>query len=231
MNRSHQWSRACASLLLLLGGAAHAQPDFIDLRHVEPVTGNAEAVREKTAVCRACHGPAGISPVPTFPNIAGQSAEYHYWQLVEFKREARPDSPMTALVLSLSDQDMRDYAAYFSALTPAQPSAAADTGSSDRGALLYREGDAQAGIPPCQGCHGVDAGGHPLAASHVNYRVYPALRGQNSAYVAQRLKEFRDGKHRLTSNDLLMQGVAQGISDADAQALADWLQTVPGPAR
>ena len=230
MNRSRQLSRACASVLLLLCGATHAQPDFIDLRHVEPVVGNAEAVREKAAVCSACHGPAGVSLVPIFPSIAGQSAEYLYWQLVEFKREARPDSPMTALVVALSDQDMRDYAAYFAALAPAQPTAATDTASHDRGALLYREGDAQAGIPPCQGCHGIDAGGHPLAASETNYRVYPALRGQHSAYVAQRLKEFRDGKHRLTSNDRVMQGVAQGISDADAQAIADWLQAMPAPA-
>ena len=228
MNRSRQWNRACASLLMLLvGGVVHAQPDFIDLRHVDPVTGNAEAVREKAAVCSACHGPAGVSLVPIFPSIAGQSTEYLYWQLVEFKREARPDSPMTALVMPLSDQDMRDYAAYFAALAPAQPSAAANSDTSDRAAQLYREGDAQAGIPPCQGCHGVTGAGHPLATDDVRYRVYPSLRGQHAAYVAQRLKEFRDGKHTLTSTDRIMQGVAHGIGDTDAQAIADWLQSMP----
>jgi cytochrome c553 len=227
MNRSRQWNRACACLLMLLFGGVHAQPDLIDLRHVDPVAGNGEAVREKAAVCGACHGPVGVSAVPTFPNIAGQSAEYLYWQLVEFKREARPDSPMTALVTPLSDQDMRDYAAYFAALAPAQPTAAADTGTSDRGALVYREGDAQAGIPPCQGCHGAAAAGHPLATEDARYRVYPSLRGQHAAYVAQRLKEFRDGKHTLTSTDRIMQGVAHSIGDADAQAIADWLQAMP----
>jgi cytochrome c553 len=228
MNRSRQWNRACASLLMLLaGGAVHAQPDFIDLRRVDPVTGNGEAVREKAAVCSACHGPVGVSVVPIFPSIAGQSAEYLYWQLVEFKREARPDSPMTALVMTLSDQDMRDYAAYFAALAPAQPVAAADAGDNTRAAQLYREGDAQTGIPPCQGCHGADGSGHPLAGENAHYRVYPSLRGQHAAYVAQRLKEFRDGKHTLTSTDRIMQGVAHGIGDADAQAIADWLQAMP----
>jgi cytochrome c553 len=228
MNRSRQWNRALASLLMLMsGGAIHAQPDFIDLRHVDPVIGNGEAVREKAVVCSACHGPVGVSVVPTFPSIAGQSAEYLYWQLVEFKREARPESPMTALVMTLSDQDMRDYAAYFAALAPAQPTSAADAATSDRGAQLYREGDAQAGIPPCQGCHGAAAAGHPLATEDVRYRVYPSLRGQHTAYVAQRLKEFRDGKHTLTSTDRIMQGVAQHISDGDAQALADWVQSAP----
>ena len=76
----------------------------------------------------------------------------------------------------------------------------------------------------CQGCHGADAGGHPLAATDPRFRLYPSLRGQHAAYVAQRLKDFRDGKHVLTSNDRIMHGVARGLSDADAQAIADWVQ-------
>lgn len=222
---SRRLSRLAAGMLALLACSTFAgAADFIDLRDAGPVQGNAEAVRDKVALCSACHGPEGVSPVPTFPSIAGQPAEYMYWQLVEFKREARPESPMTALVTALSDQDMRDYAAWYAALAPAKP-VAVEGGNAERGAVLFREGDAATGVPPCQGCHGADANGHPLAASDPRYRLYPPLRGQHTAYVAQRLKDFRDGKYMLTSNDRIMHGVAQGLSDEDAQALADWVQS------
>ncbi len=227
MTDRYHLNPACAAVLMLVAGMACAQTDFVDLREVGPVPGNPDAVRAKVALCSACHGPAGISVVPTFPSIAGQPAEYLYWQLVEFKREARADSPMTAIVGTLSDQEMRDYAAYFATLAPPQPQPqpASDNGLDiRRGATLFARGDVQAGIPPCQGCHGTDGSGHPLAAAHVRYRVYPVLRGQHSAYIAQRLMDFRNRRHTLSSSDRIMQGVAQNIGDADAQAIADWLQ-------
>lgn len=223
--RSRHFPRLAVSALALFAcGALANPPDFIDLRDTGPVGGNAEAVRDKVALCSACHGESGVSPVPTFPSLAGQPAEYLYWQLVEIQREARPESPMTALVAGLSDQDMRDYAAWYAALAPATPTAVEGGGAAERGAVLFREGDAASGVPPCQGCHGADAGGHPLAGTDPRFRLYPSLRGQHAAYVAQRLKDFRDGKHVLTSNDRIMHGVARGLSDADAQAIADWVQ-------
>ena len=224
--RSHRIARLAALALTLVAGSASAlPPGFIDLRAAGPVQGNAEAVRDRVEVCTACHGPEGISPVPIFPSIAGQHPEYMYWQLVEYQREADPSSPMTALVATLTDQDMRDYAAWYAALAPAAASPGGD--GTERGARLYREGDASAGVPPCQGCHGADAQGHPLAGSDPRYRLYPSLRGQHAAFVAQRLKDYRDGKNTQTSNDLIMQGVARNISDEDAQALADWIQSAP----
>lgn len=202
---------------------APAQPDFIDLRSIGPVHGNPDAVRDKVAACMGCHGPNGVPAVPTFPAIAGQHAEFIYWELREFKREARPDSPMTAIVLALSDQDMRDYAAYFATLPAPPPSGA----GSERGRQLYLDGDPAAGMPPCQGCHGIDGGGHPLAATQPRYRVYPALRGQHAQYLVQRIDDLRSGKHMTTSNDRVMHGVAQTIGDADAHDIAAWLQAAP----
>ncbi len=149
-------------------------------------------------MCSACHGAAGISPAAMFPNLAGQHAEYLYWQLVVFKREARPESPMTSQIENLDDATMRDLAAWFASLPPAPSSPATD--ASSRGATLYREGDPAHGTPPCQGCHGADARGNPLAADNASYRLYPALRGQHADYVVQRLKEFRDGKHLSSSS-------------------------------
>jgi cytochrome c553 len=215
-----------AALLLAMPAVAFAlPPGFLDLRDTGPVHGNADAVRDRLEACSACHGRDGVSPVPIFPSIGGMPVEYLYWQLVEFQREADPESPMTALVMTLGDQDLRDYATWYAAQKPVAP-AAVDAVADERIARIFREGDVAAGIPPCSGCHGADAGGHPLATSEPRYRLYPPLRGQHAAYLAQRLKDFRDGKNLVTSNDRIMHGVAEHISDEDAQALADWLQAM-----
>jgi len=211
---------ACATLLLACAQAG--AEDFVDLRRIEPLNGDANAGKEKATVCFACHGPAGIAPAAMFPNLAGQHAEYLYWQLREFKREQRPDSPMTSQVANLDDTAMRDLAAYFASLPPATPGAHAGD-VADAGMRIYREGDPARGTPPCQGCHGADGRGFPRAADDAAYRTYPALYGQHADYVVQRLRDFRDGKHVTSSTDLVMTPVAKTLDDASIAAVAAWI--------
>lgn len=211
------------ALSLLSATTAIAETDLIDLRRIDAVVGDAAAGKTKAAACMGCHGPSGVSPVPMFPNLAGQKVEYLYWSLVEFQRAARPDSPMTAQVAKLGEADMRDLAAYFAS----QPPPVADTGSTApdvRAALLFRQGDRTHGIPPCQGCHGADAGGHPVANEAARYRAYPMLRTQHASYLTQRLKDYRDGKLVDSSNDRIMRGVAHSLDDESIGQIATWLQ-------
>lgn len=214
------------AVLLVSAAAAADSADFVDLRRVGPLKGDASAGHAKAATCSACHGANGISPASVFPNLAGQHGEYLYWQLVEFKREARPESPMTSQVANLDDATLRDLAAYFASLAP--PSRGVSRAmSSDRGASLYREGDPATGTPPCQGCHGADGGGHAWAADDASYRTYPILRGQHADYVVQRLKDFRDGKHLSSSADRVMTPVARTLDDDAIKAVASWIEAGP----
>jgi len=80
-------------------------------------------------------------------------------------------------------------------------------------------------VPPCQGCHGAEAGGNPLAEENARYGAYPALRGQHAEYLVRRLKDFREGKHELSSNDQIMSSIAQTLDDGSIDALAQWLET------
>jgi cytochrome c553 len=227
MTRHHRYFAglfSAASLLACAGASAGSQ-DFVDLRRVGPLDGDANAGKEKAAVCSACHGATGISPAAAFPNLAGQRAEYLYWQLVEFKREARPESPMTSQVANLDEATMRNLAAWFASLPPAPHAPAAGTAPSSRGRELYLEGHPASGTPPCQGCHGADGGGHPLAADNPSYRTYPVLRGQHADYVVQRLKDFRDGKHMSSSSDRVMTPVARTLDDDSMAALASWIES------
>ena len=68
----------------------------------------------KVTTCAACHTSDGNSIVPTFPKIAGQHEEYIYRTLLDYKSGKRSNPIMLAIVGTLSDQDMKNLAAYFS---------------------------------------------------------------------------------------------------------------------
>jgi cytochrome c553 len=228
MKRFHRSIARVASFgAMLVSVAAYAESaDFVDLRRIEPLVGSADAGKAKAAVCSACHGATGVAPASMFPNLAGQRAEYLYWQLVEFKREARPDSPMTSQVANLDDAMLRDLAAYFASLQPPSPPTTT-AAPADRGATLYRDGDPARGTPPCQGCHGADGAGHPWAEKDAAYRAYPKLRAQHADYVAQRLRDFRDGKHLSSSSDRVMTPVAQTLDDEAIKEVAAFIEAGP----
>jgi cytochrome c553 len=76
--------------------------------------GNAEAGKAKSAVCAGCHGADGNSPTPMFPKLAGQHEDYLFHSLQGYKNGKRKNPIMQGQVASLSDQDMKDLAAYFS---------------------------------------------------------------------------------------------------------------------
>lgn len=67
--------------------------------------------------CVACHGPNGISANPLWPNIAGQKVDYLEKQLNDFRGGRRSDPLMTPVAKSLSDQDVKTLAEYYSLLS------------------------------------------------------------------------------------------------------------------
>ncbi len=77
---------------------------------------DAAAGKAKAAVCAGCHGPAGISIAPNFPNLAGQKEVYLLKQLKDFKAGVRNDPSMKAMIAALSEADMANLAAYYAGL-------------------------------------------------------------------------------------------------------------------
>ncbi|HEY0230873.1 MAG TPA: c-type cytochrome [Dokdonella sp.] len=214
---------AIALLLALAAAPPALATGYIDQRGSARIHGDANAGAAKATVCFACHGPNGNALVPAFPRLAGQRADYLYWELVKFKRGTRPQSPMTAQAATLSDEDMRNLATYFSAqaATTGAP-ASVDPAETSRGEALFLHGDPARGNPPCQGCHGATANG----LSGDAHAAYPALRGQHADYLVQRLKDYRDGKLTDSSNDFIMRGVAHGLDDAAITTLAAYLSAL-----
>ncbi len=71
--------------------------------------------KEKSKPCASCHGPDGNSVAPNFPKLAGQYEGYIIQTLRDYKSGARENPIMSSQVAPLSEQDIEDLAAYFSA--------------------------------------------------------------------------------------------------------------------
>jgi cytochrome c553 len=78
--------------------------------------GDVQAGQQKSQACAACHGANGISSSDQFPILAGQYKDYIVQALHEYKDGGRNNPIMKGMAANLSDQDIKDLAAYFSSL-------------------------------------------------------------------------------------------------------------------
>jgi len=80
--------------------------------------GDATKGKDKAAVCSACHGPDGNTPIaPEYPRLAGQPHDYLEKALRDYKSGRRKNPLMGPQAQNLSKQDIKDLAAYFSSLS------------------------------------------------------------------------------------------------------------------
>ncbi|MBK8889427.1 MAG: cytochrome c4 [Dechloromonas sp.] len=168
-------------------------------------------------VCVACHGADGNSAAAANPILAGQGADYLYKQLKNFKAvdgkpAARNNAIMGGMVAALSDEDMKNLAAWFSS-QKLKPSVAKDESRIALGQKIWRQGDFKKGIPACAGCHGPAGAGLPAQ--------YPRLAGQYAEYTEAQLKAFRS-EERNNDPEMMMRMVAAKMSDTEIQAVAEY---------
>ena len=96
---------AAAGLTLVLAAPAFAAGDAVE-------------GRTKAITCMGCHGIPGYhNAYPNYPvpRVGGQSSEYIVVALKAYKSGQRSHPTMQAQAASLSEQDMQDIAAYFTA--------------------------------------------------------------------------------------------------------------------
>ena len=192
----------------------------------DPFTGgSAEAGAGKAALCGACHGPGGNSTNPEWPKLAGQHSAYTFGQLVVLKSKARPSPVMGPQAANLSEQDMRDLAAYFAAQKPTPGVASPDAVKTAQ--KLYRAGDASRGLPACLACHGPQGAGNAAA-------MYPRIGGQHAKYTASVLRLLRTLAVQKIPQPAgtsaahwqrfeTMSSIAAKLTDAEIDALASYV--------
>ena len=185
------------------------------------VDGSIEAGKAKSITCAACHGAAGNSVNPMWPNLAGQNAPYLVAQLKAFQpgedgKVTRSDPLMTSMAMPLSDQDMRDLAVYFESL-PAAVNSVADVTMLARAEALYRGGNVKSGVPACLACHGPTGHGNPAA-------VYPMLSGQHAEYTAKQLRDYAAETRTSDGKTEVMRDIAARLSKEDVAAISSYIQ-------
>jgi cytochrome c553 len=178
--------------------AAAAKPDLA----------KGEAVA--TQACVACHTADGSRGTPANPIIAGQHADYLLKQLHEFKSGKRKNAIMSGMVAALSEDDMRNVAAFY-ASKKAKPGAAKNKDTIRLGESIWRGGIAAKAVPACAGCHGPTGSGIPAQ--------YPRLAGQHGDYIESQMVGFRSGAR---ANNAPMTAIAAKMSDVEIKAVSDY---------
>jgi cytochrome c553 len=195
---------ACALSLGLPAVAADppAAPAKIDLAKGQAIA---------TQVCAACHSADGSRGSPANPIIAGQHSAYLVKQLREFKSGQRNNPVMKGIAAALSDDDMRNVAAFYAG-KQAKPGFAKNKDSVAMGERIWRGGIPDRQIAACAGCHSPTGAGIPSQ--------YPRLAGQHADYTKAQLDAFR---HRTRANSDMMIGVAAKMNDFEIEAVSDFI--------
>jgi cytochrome c553 len=162
---------------------------------------DAELGKKKFYTCEGCHSVAGYTNTyPTYhvPRLGGQHADYVVSALKAYGEDERKHASMKSNVVSLSEQDMEDIAAYVSKFRGMNSS-------------LPVTGDPQAGKVKaglCVSCHGEDG--------NSDNAMFPRLAGQYESYLIRSLQEYKSGAR----TNPMMAGFAATLSETDIKDIS-----------
>jgi cytochrome c553 len=167
--------------------------------------GAAQSIEEKAKPCASCHGEAGVPVDAKIPVIWGQQAGYLYVDLRDFKLGTRKNELMSPIAGGLAREDMLALAGYFSKKpwpVLAQPRAPDES---------VRRAEVAAKSGQCTQCH---------LGDYAGAGTIPRLANQSKPYLLKTMQDFRAGAR---ANNPWMTDLLKTYTDADIQALADYL--------
>ena len=200
-----------ASFVMAVSAATAAEPAKA---YVPDLAKGKEIVTQQ---CAACHGADGNASASIYPKLAGQHPDYLYKQLMNFKvqpgdkKAKRENAIMGGFASALSENDMRNVAAYLGAQKLTLGTAKVKE-SIELGQKIYRGGIAEKSVPACAGCHSPNGAGIPAQ--------YPRLGGQHAQYTESQLVSFRDG---VRNNSEQMSMIASRLSEKEIKAVSDYI--------
>jgi len=189
----------------------------------QDIKGDAKAGERKNAMCSGCHSiqgyQASFPEIHKVPMISGQTAKYIVLSLNAYKKGDRKHPTMRGIAEALSDQDMADLAAYYSASGVA------------RGAKPLAEKPSKEANAPvlallakanCSACHGANYS-QPIDPS------YPKIGGQHADYLLVALKAYKVEKNaKIGRNNAIMSGIAKQYTNAELKLMANYLASLEG---
>ena len=194
------------ALLTSAAGTVYANEAATAAFKADPAKG-----AQLSASCQACHTADGSRGSPANPILQGQHPEYILKQLTEFKSGKRKNSIMMGMAATLSDDDMKQVAAYYASKS-AKPGFAKIKETVSLGEQIYRGGIVSKAVPACAGCHSPNGAGIPAQ--------YPRLGGQHADYAEAQLLAFRSG---VRGNNVQMATIAGKMNDSEMKAVADYV--------
>ena len=197
----------------------------------QDIKGDAKAGESKNAMCIGCHGikgyQASFPEVYKVPMISGQNAKYIVSSLNAYKKGDRKHPTMRGIAEALSDQDMADLAAYYSAsgvVAGAAPLPERPTKVSSPELMSDRDRqiDALLAKANCASCHGANFS-KPIDPS------YPKLAGQHADYLLVALKSYKvENNAKVGRANAIMAGMAKQYTNAELKVLANYLSSLEG---
>ena len=183
------------------------------------ISGDATKGSQLVESCAACHGADGNSISTDWPKLSGQNQRYLYEQLMYFRDGDRMNALMmsvTPYLQTLSDDDLKNIAAFYSQYKTTVGQAKNDEELLSLGTQLYRFGNIKKQIPACTSCHAVYGQGNSLAG-------YPAVSGQQIGYLTSSLKAYRSKERNSGESSIIMQSISENLTDLEIEAVANYM--------
>jgi cytochrome c553 len=199
LQRSARWGMVLAGALVWTTPAAWAQQAF---QGAAQVNASIKAP-ERAAQCVACHGPAGVSQIPSIPSLAAQPKTFIENQLVLIREGLRDVPAMKGSLDGVPDAELVALAAYFSA----QPAPPAAKGRVNKASLERGRELAKSAL--CGTCH---------LPQYQGRDQVPRLASQQEQFLLDVMKEYRDKPG--PGRDTVMAAALYGINDAQLKDLA-----------
>ncbi len=182
-----------------------ALPFIVNLAHAAP---DAAAGEKKAATCTACHGAGGNSSNAVYPSLAAQTPLYIYYQLLQFREGRRVNEQMSPFAANLTDADMKDIAAYFSAQKPLGTDLKIDEAQVEAGKAVATRNH-------CGSCH---------MPNYIGQNHIPRVAGLQRDYLVAQLRGFKTGERQ--DIDGTMASSAQPLSEKDIADMAAYLASL-----
>jgi cytochrome c553 len=205
---------SCVTVATLLGASASV--------NAQEIKGDAKVGQSKAAMCIGCHGiigyQASFPEIYKVPKISGQSAKYIVSALNAYKKGERKHPTMRGVAESLSDQDMADLGAYYSAhgvVEGATLAAKPSKEPSPQVAVLLKKA-------ACISCHGENFA-KPISPD------YPKIAGQHSDYLFVALKAYKtEGNPQIGRSNGVMAGMVKQFSNNELKEISKYVSSLDG---
>lgn len=174
-----------------------------------PAKAGVEEGRVKAQACIGCHGASGNSTIPTIPSLSGQPKQFIVSALFQFREGKRINAQMSPVAAGLSNADLNDLAAYFSAQAIIVDTASAGSSDLAAGKQLSVQNN-------CVACH---------TANLMGQQHIPRIAGLHKDYLREQLISFKASKRG--EMDGVMTSAAQALTAQDIDILSDYISGLP----